>query len=239
MPQDHQRSACTACHCTAFSQCVSLVLYMQILDSLVDDVVISPEKADAAKAHFAKLHQALFGAMTREKNMLKEAKALKRKLDVSFTSTQAPLRDTGHALCATLRAQPCGPLPQPCGPRKADGSVLGSLTRARRCCARLQEDERAYKAGMSADGGAEATIDSLREDVEAALAEAALAQERQQLMQLQVVDLQRQVSAETGRSGQTEKTIPRSIPSLPVAFSRPHQEPCEAQSGSWLNTSTR
>ncbi len=43
------------------------------------------------------------------------------------------------------------------------------------------------------DGSAEATIDSLREDVEAALAEAALAQERQQLLQLEVTDLQRQV----------------------------------------------
>jgi hypothetical protein len=34
--------------------------------------------------------------------------------------------------------------------------------------------------------------ESLREDVEAALAEAALAQERQQLLQLEVTDLQRQ-----------------------------------------------
>lgn len=35
-------------------------------------------------------------------------------------------------------------------------------------------------------------IDQLREDVEAALGEAALAQERQQLLQLEVTDLQRQ-----------------------------------------------
>ena len=34
--------------------------------------------------------------------------------------------------------------------------------------------------------------ESLREDVEAALAEASLAQERQQLLQLEVTDLQRQ-----------------------------------------------
>lgn len=36
-------------------------------------------------------------------------------------------------------------------------------------------------------------VDALREDVESAMAEAALAQERQQLLQLEVTDLQRQV----------------------------------------------
>ena len=45
------------------------------------------------------------------------------------------------------------------------------------------------------DGGTgsspEAAIDALRDDVESALAEASLAQERQQLLQLEVTDLQR------------------------------------------------
>lgn len=38
-------------------------------------------------------------------------------------------------------------------------------------------------------------MDALREDVESAMTEAELAQERQQLLQLEVTDLQRQVRA--------------------------------------------
>jgi hypothetical protein len=53
------------------------------------------------------------------------------------------------------------------------------------------------KAGVDHGGSAEATIDALREDVESALAEAALAQERQQLLQLEVTELQRAVSEES------------------------------------------
>lgn len=59
-----------------------------------------------------------------------------------------------------------------------------------------QEEDRAIKVGMADGSGADATIDSLREDVESALAEAALAQERQQLLQLEVTDLQRQVKVD-------------------------------------------
>lgn len=105
----------------------------KILDTLADDMLISHDKADAAKSRFKKLHSALVAAMTREKEYLSETKSLNRK---------------------------------------------------------CEEDKRAYNAGT--DGGVEASIDSLREDVEAAMAEAALAQERQQLMQLEVTDLQRQ-----------------------------------------------
>ncbi len=61
---------------------------LQILDSLADDMVIPHEKADAAKSRFAKLHATLVAAMTREKELLMEAKSLKRKLDVR-----------GHAGC--------------------------------------------------------------------------------------------------------------------------------------------
>jgi len=107
----------------------------KILDALMDDMQISHEVADRAKSKFAKLHNAVVAAMTKEKQLLNEAKQLKRKLD---------------------------------------------------------EDERAMKAGIDSGGGAEASIDALREDVESALQEAALAQERQQLLQLEVTDLQRQ-----------------------------------------------
>ncbi len=51
------------------------------------------------------------------------------------------------------------------------------------------------KAGLADGGGVEATVDSLREDVEAALAEAALVQERYQLLQLEENDLEQQVRA--------------------------------------------
>jgi hypothetical protein len=54
------------------------------------------------------------------------------------------------------------------------------------------------KAGVDHGGSAEATIDALREDVESALAEAALAQERQQLLQLEVTELQRAVGGSVG-----------------------------------------
>jgi hypothetical protein len=57
-------------------------IHPQILDVLVDDQVIPVDKADQAKARFAKLHSALFEAMSREKELLDNAKQLKRKLDV-------------------------------------------------------------------------------------------------------------------------------------------------------------
>ncbi|KAJ9511037.1 hypothetical protein QJQ45_002869 [Haematococcus lacustris] len=107
----------------------------KIIDTLLDDLVVSPERGDTAKSRYAKLHAALFAAMSREKELLSQAKQLKRK---------------------------------------------------------LEEDERTAKIGLASGGGVEATIDTLREDVESAMAEAALAQERQQLLQLEVTDLQRQ-----------------------------------------------
>jgi hypothetical protein len=65
----------------------------QILDGLVDDQVIPVDRADQAKARFAKLHSALFEAMSREKDLLDNAKQLKRKLDVR-AGRQAGLRDS-------------------------------------------------------------------------------------------------------------------------------------------------
>mmetsp|Transcript_40583 Transcript_40583/g.90203 ORF Transcript_40583/g.90203 Transcript_40583/m.90203 type:complete len:924 (-) Transcript_40583:938-3709(-) len=107
----------------------------QILDQLVDQLEIPVEKADAARHKYAKLHGILLQAMTRERQLLDEAKTLKRAIDA----------------------------------------------------------ERSHRAGDDlGPGGAEAAIDRLREDVESAMGEAALAQERQQLLQLEVTDLQRQ-----------------------------------------------
>jgi hypothetical protein len=65
----------------------------QILDGLVDDQVIPVDRADQAKARFAKLHSALFEAMSREKDLLDNAKQLKRKLDVR-AGRQAGLKDS-------------------------------------------------------------------------------------------------------------------------------------------------
>lgn len=56
-----------------------------MLDVLSDDLVISHERADSCKARFAKLHASLVAAMGREKELLTEAKQLKRKLDVSVS----------------------------------------------------------------------------------------------------------------------------------------------------------
>ncbi|GFH08882.1 uncharacterized protein HaLaN_03921, partial [Haematococcus lacustris] len=66
------------------------------------------------------------------------------------------------------------------------------LSQAKQLKRKLEEDERTAKIGLASGGGVEATIDTMREDVESAMAEAALAQERQQLLQLEVTDLQRQ-----------------------------------------------
>ncbi|GAX79502.1 hypothetical protein CEUSTIGMA_g6943.t1 [Chlamydomonas eustigma] len=103
----------------------------QVLNNLVEQYEIPVEKADKAKKLYARLHNVLFEAMTRERGLLDEAKGYKRELD----------RLEGHA-------------------------------------------------GMEEDG--ETLIETLREDVDSALAEASLAQERQQLLQLEVTDLQRQ-----------------------------------------------
>ena len=60
--------------------------------------------------------------------------------------------------------------------------------------------------------------DSLREDVEAALAEAAMAQERQQLLQLEVTDLQRQRNELAARGERTQLSFPG-----PSALTSPSQ----------------
>lgn len=62
--------------------------------------------------------------------------------------------------------------------------------------------------------------ESLREDVEAALAEAALAQERQQLLQLEVTDLQRQRNELAARGEEISLTAPLPLlPSSPTLLS--------------------
>lgn len=68
----------------------------------------------------------------------------------------------------------------------------------------VQDDERLIRAG---EGGGEASVDQLREDVENALAEAALAQERQQLLQLEVGGLQHLSSSFVGFQTSTEHAM--------------------------------
>jgi bisphosphoglycerate-dependent phosphoglycerate mutase len=61
-------------------------MHHQILNEMVEHLDIPVEKSDAAKRKYSKLHAALVKAMTREKTLLENAKALKRHLDVSPTS---------------------------------------------------------------------------------------------------------------------------------------------------------
>jgi hypothetical protein len=60
-------------------------------------------------------------------------------------------------------------------------------------CLCVQEGERAYKAGMADGGSVEATMDSLREDLEAAVAAGAAGQEKLQLAYIEEADLRAQV----------------------------------------------
>ncbi|EFJ42885.1 coiled-coil protein required for normal flagellar motility [Volvox carteri f. nagariensis] len=108
-----------------------------VLNDLLASGEIRAEQADSAKAKYTQLHGALVKALQTEKDLLLQAKALKRQKE-----------DQDTALAGV-------------------GGLPG--------------------LGVGADD-----IDQLREDVEAALSEAALAQERQQLLQLEVTDLQRQ-----------------------------------------------
>ncbi|PNH11949.1 hypothetical protein TSOC_001169 [Tetrabaena socialis] len=108
----------------------------KVLNELLSSGKVSADRADTAKHKYTALHGALVGALQAEKDLLDQAKALKR--------------------------------------RKEE-----------------QEQALAGSGGVSAISGVD-DIDQLREDVEAAIGEAALAQERQQLLQLEVTDLQRQ-----------------------------------------------
>ena len=49
----------------------------------MDKLEISTEKADAAKLKYAKLHVLLVQAMSKEKELLDDARSLNRKLQVS------------------------------------------------------------------------------------------------------------------------------------------------------------
>jgi hypothetical protein len=55
----------------------------KVLNELVDKLEISAEKADGAKHKYAKLHALLVQAMSKEKELLDEARSLNRKLQVS------------------------------------------------------------------------------------------------------------------------------------------------------------
>lgn len=61
----------------------------------MDSLAITPEQADAAKSKYAKLHTALFQAMSNEKTLLDDAKQLKRKVDVSLLVESAELMHQG------------------------------------------------------------------------------------------------------------------------------------------------
>ena len=69
--------------CCVLAHYAIAAILVQVLDNLVDEQNIPPEKADQAKSWFSKLHAALISAMSREKELLDEAKQLKRQLDVS------------------------------------------------------------------------------------------------------------------------------------------------------------
>ncbi|GFR42867.1 hypothetical protein Agub_g3858 [Astrephomene gubernaculifera] len=116
----------------------------KVLNELLAAGRISAQQADTAKSRYTILHGALVKALQTEKELLEQAKALKR---------QKEDQDAAMAIAGSGSG--------------ASGSGSGG--------AAVVED-----------------IDQLREDVEAALGEAALAQERQQLLQLEVTDLQRQ-----------------------------------------------
>ena len=61
-------------------------MHHQVLNEMVEHFEIPVEKSDAAKRKYSQLHAALVKAMTRERTLLEDAKALKRQLDVSPTS---------------------------------------------------------------------------------------------------------------------------------------------------------
>lgn len=54
----------------------------QVLDSLFDAGIIPVDRADISKRRFSALHSALVRSMAREKQMLAEAKGLKRRMEV-------------------------------------------------------------------------------------------------------------------------------------------------------------
>lgn len=56
---------------------------LQVLNSLADAGIIPIDRADISKKRFTALHGALVRSMAREKDMLEEAKGLKRKMEVS------------------------------------------------------------------------------------------------------------------------------------------------------------
>lgn len=85
-------------------QHLSLHHLSQLLDKMVDELEIPVERADAAKSKFAKLHASLVAAMSREKQLLSEARMLKRKLDVGAVGCRAACL---HDACACCTWQAC------------------------------------------------------------------------------------------------------------------------------------
>jgi len=64
----------------------------RVLDELVDAFSLAPEAADAAKSRYSRLHAQVVAAMAHEKELLDEARRLKRKLDVSVPWGHAGVR---------------------------------------------------------------------------------------------------------------------------------------------------
>ncbi|MEW5305818.1 MAG: hypothetical protein WDW36_008335 [Sanguina aurantia] len=112
----------------------------KVLDSLFDAGIIPVDRADISKRRFSALHSALVRSMAREKQMLAEAKGLKRRMEEDA----------------------------------AEAAAAGAMSR------------------MPTAAETDHILEVLREDVETALTGAAMAQERQALLQLEVNDLTHQ-----------------------------------------------
>lgn len=58
-----------------------MYLHLQVVNELHGAGQLPQDKADAFKARFARLHAALTDAMQQEKQLLEQARVLKRQLD--------------------------------------------------------------------------------------------------------------------------------------------------------------
>lgn len=81
-----------------------MLCVLQILNSLVDQLELPVERADAAKHKYAKLHSCLVQAMSRERKVLEDAKALKKKLDVRLRVRGSSLVDMAALACIVTHA---------------------------------------------------------------------------------------------------------------------------------------
>eukprot|EP00798_Chlamydomonas_sp_ICE-L_P024336 gene24336-9952_t len=142
---------------------------MHILDQLVERLEIPTEKADACKLHFSQLHEMLFAAMTREKDLLDEARNLNRQLQEDERPTKVAQDDSRAQVTidslqederAAKAAQDGGGAQASIDPLRKDMEKMRGPQRQLK-----MEDERAAKAAQDG-GGAQASIDPLRKDME-------------------------------------------------------------------------